>query len=117
MKPEDVEAIAQGEVWSGADAKRLGLVDRFGDLEDAEAAAAKMANLGPNYSTVYIEKQLSFTDRFLMNMADNSDQSRLSALTQLSTPAWYSRVVEATKVLDVFNDPKGLYSFCFCDVR
>jgi protease-4 len=117
MKPEDVEAIAQGEVWTGADAKRLGLVDKFGDLEDAEAAAAKMANLGPNYSTVYIEKQLSFTDRFLMNMAEDSDQSRLSALTQLSTPAWYSRVVEATKVLDVFNDPRGLYSFCFCDVR
>jgi protease IV len=117
MKSEAVEAIAQGEVWTGADAKRLGLVDKFGGLEDAEAAAAKMADLGPNYTVTYIEKGLSFTQRVLMDLAENSDQSRLGALTQLSTPAWYSRVVEATKVLDVFNDPRGLYSFCFCNVR
>jgi protease-4 len=117
MKSADVEAIAQGEVWTGADAKRIGLVDKFGDLQDAVAAAAKMADLSPNYPVTYIEKPLSFTDRFLMGLSENSDQSRLGALTQLSTPAWYSRVVEATKVLDVFNDPRGLYSFCFCDVR
>jgi protease IV len=117
MKPEAVEAIAQGEVWTGADAKHLGLVDKFGDLQDAEAAAAKMADLGPNYEVTYIERGLSFTDRFLMDLAENSQQSRLGALTQLSAPAWYSRVVEATKVLKVFDDPKGLYSFCFCEVR
>ncbi len=62
-----MEAIAQGEVWTGADAKRLGLVDKFGDLQDAVAAAAKMANLAPNYTVTYIERQPSFTDRFLMN--------------------------------------------------
>jgi protease-4 len=116
MKSAAVEAIAQGEVWTGADAKRLGLVDKFGDLQDAEAAAAKMADMGPNYEVTYIERGLSFTDRFLMDLAENS-QSRLGALTQLSTPAWYSRVVEATKVLGVFDDPRGLYSFCFCEVR
>lgn len=117
MKSAAVEAIAQGEVWTGADAKRLGLVDKFGGLEEAEAAAAKMADLGPNYVVTYLEKPLSFTDRFLMDLSENSNQSRFSALTQLATPAWVSRVVEATKALDVFNDPRGLYSLCFCDVR
>jgi protease-4 len=118
MKPEAVEAIAQGEVWTGADAKRLGLVDKFGDLQDAEAAAAKMADLGPNYTVAYLEKPLSFTEKFLMNLAENSNQSR-SALkfSQAAVPMWYSRIMDAAKAMDVFDDPKGLYSFCFCEVR
>jgi protease-4 len=117
MKPEDVEAIAQGEVWTGADAKRIGLVDKFGDLEDAEAAAAKMANLGPNYSVTYIEKQPSFTDRFLMNLAENSESHVAIKLPQAALAPWYTKVMDVAKSLDVFNDPRGLYSFCFCDVR
>lgn len=116
MKSSAVEAIAQGEVWTGADAKRIGLVDKFGGLEDAEAAAAKMADLGPHYQVTYLEKPLSFSQRFFMDLAENSSQSHEGWLTHLTTP-WMSRVVEATKVLDVFSDPKGLYSFCFCEVR
>ncbi|HEY1773908.1 MAG TPA: signal peptide peptidase SppA [Gammaproteobacteria bacterium] len=122
MKSTAVEAIAQGEVWTGADAKRLGLVDKFGDLEDAEAAAAKMADLGPNYTVTYLEKPMSFTDRFLMDLANNSNQSRVSApgaltFSQAAIPMWYSKLMGAAKELGVFDDPKGLYTFCFCDVR
>jgi protease-4 len=117
MKPEDVEAIAQGEVWTGADAKRLGLVDKFGDLQDAEAAAAKMANLGPNYSVTYIEKQPSFTDRFLMNLAENSESHVAIKLPQAALAPWYTKVMDVAKSLDVFNDPRGEYAFCFCDIR
>jgi protease IV len=117
MKSEAVEAIAQGEVWTGADAKRLGLVDKFGGLEDAEAAAAKMADLGPNYTVTYIEKGLSFTQRFLMDLAENSNQSHVTWMAQMSKPAWYSRVMDAAKSLEVFNDPKGMYSYCFCAIR
>ncbi|MEO9894018.1 signal peptide peptidase SppA [Aurantibacter sp.] len=39
------DSIAQGRVWSGVDAKRLGLVDELGNLDDAIAEAAKMSNL------------------------------------------------------------------------
>lgn len=35
MSVEDIHAIAKGRVWSGADAKRLGLVDELGGLSDA----------------------------------------------------------------------------------
>lgn len=117
MKPEAVEAIAQGEVWSGADAKRLGLIDKFGDLQDAEDAAAKLAGLGHNYQVSYMEKQLSFTERFLMNLAENSQDSKLSWMSHLSTPAWYGRVMDVAKSLDVFDDPRGMYSYCFCTVH
>ena len=40
-----VDSLAQGRVWSGVDAKRIGLVDEIGSLEDAIAAAAKMAEI------------------------------------------------------------------------
>lgn len=45
MSVEQVNEIAQGRVWSGVDAKRLGLVDELGNLDDAIAAAAEMAEL------------------------------------------------------------------------
>lgn len=45
MKQEDVKKIAEGRVWSGIDAKRIGLVDVLGNKEDAIEIAAKKANL------------------------------------------------------------------------
>lgn len=42
---EFIDSIAQGRVWIGADAIKVGLVDRIGDLNDAIASAAKMAHL------------------------------------------------------------------------
>jgi protease-4 len=42
---EQVDSIAQGRVWAGTDAKRIGLVDEFGGLKDAIALAAKKANI------------------------------------------------------------------------
>lgn len=41
----EADSLAQGRVWSGIDAKRLGLVDELGNLEDAIAAAAEMADV------------------------------------------------------------------------
>ena len=40
-----VDSIAQGRVWSGVQAKSLGLVDRLGGINDAIASAAKMAKI------------------------------------------------------------------------
>jgi len=37
---KDVEKIAQGRVWAGKTAKELGLIDQFGNLQDAVASAA-----------------------------------------------------------------------------
>ena len=45
MTKAQVDSIGQGRVWSGIDAKKIGLVDEFGGLDKAIAEAAKMANL------------------------------------------------------------------------
>ena len=117
MKVEDVDAIAQGRVWAGSDAKRLGLVDAYGDLDDAVAAAAKLADLGNRYSVDFVEKQPSYLDRLLISMASDSD----GALASLKAPAgpagWYGRLLGLARSLAVFDDPHGVYAYCFCEVR
>ncbi len=45
LPPPRVAEIAEGRVWSGAAARQLGLVDAFGDLDDALLEAAKRAKL------------------------------------------------------------------------
>lgn len=44
--PQQIDAVAQGRVWDGGTARQLGLVDRFGSLDDALAEAARLAKLG-----------------------------------------------------------------------
>lgn len=56
MPQANVDSIGQGRVWSGVEAKNIGLVDEFGGLNDALAAAAKMANV-TKYRVVELPKQ------------------------------------------------------------
>lgn len=46
-KPEDIQPIAQGRVWTGTRAKELGLIDEIGGLDAALAEARKLAKLDP----------------------------------------------------------------------
>ena len=63
-----IDEIAQGRVWAGSDAQRLGLVDRIGGYEDALHAAAKRAGLGKTYEVRVIELDLSLMDQVLVNL-------------------------------------------------
>lgn len=53
---DQVEEIAQGRVWVGGKAVEIGLVDRIGDIEDAVAAAAHMADIADDYHVVEYPK-------------------------------------------------------------
>jgi protease-4 len=58
MTPQHVDEIGQGHVWAGGMARQIGLVDRFGTLDDAIAFAAKQANLsGSDAQPRWIEQQ------------------------------------------------------------
>ena len=52
MNIDSLKAIAEGRIYSGTDAMRLGLVDEMGGLEEAIAFAAKKANIS-NYTLKY----------------------------------------------------------------
>jgi protease IV len=64
-----VDSIAQGRVWIGADAIKVGLVDRIGNLNDAIASAAKMAHL-KGYSIKSYPEPKSFIEDFISGYED-----------------------------------------------
>ena len=77
---EEVHEISQGRVWSGADAKDLGLVDQLGGLQDAVASAAKLAELEDFKVTYHQQKQemnLSLSAISLMLANEHSTLSNL----------------------------------------
>jgi protease-4 len=57
VTPEQLDAVAQGRVWTGAQAKERGLVDRLGGFGDALDAAAQRAKLPKGYRAVYVERE------------------------------------------------------------
>ena len=62
MKTEDVDAIAQGRVWTGVDAQKLGLVDEIGGLDDAIKYAAKLGKTDSYRTENFPEYEKSFED-------------------------------------------------------
>jgi len=67
-KPEEIEAVAQGRVWTGEQALESGLVDELGDLDTAIAAAAKAANLDDGYGTRYLKPHLDWREALAMRL-------------------------------------------------
>lgn len=68
MTIEQVDAVAQGRVWTGQQARDRGLVDQLGTLHDAVEAAARRAGLAEGYKTVYIEPNMSPFAEFLARL-------------------------------------------------
>jgi len=68
---DDVDSIAQGRVWSGNRAIGIGLVDKFGGLQDAVDCAARMAKL-PEYRLREYPEVQSIFDRLLGGAKDNT---------------------------------------------
>ena len=64
---EQVDRIAQGRVWAGTDAQRVGLVDQLGSFSDAVKAAARRAKL-TDYSTKFIEPKLNWAETLAMSL-------------------------------------------------
>ena len=70
LTPQRVDEIGQGRVWDGGTARQLGLVDRFGNLGDAVAEAAKRAKLDPaKVHALYLEKEPSWFEQLVAGFA------------------------------------------------
>jgi len=74
MSKADVDSIAQGRVWSGVDAKRLGLVDLFGGLETAIEIAAKKAGL-TDYRIQSLPYQEDPFQKFMKQLSGDTEAS------------------------------------------
>lgn len=64
MSKSKVNEVAQGRVWTGKQAVRVGLVDKLGGLDDAIAEAAKIAKI-KDYSVTPYPAKTSFVDRLM----------------------------------------------------
>ena len=75
--PEQVDAIAQGRVWDGGTARQIGLVDRFGGLQDAVDEAAMRAGLKPqNVHAEYLEKAPDRWAAFLNDVLRDEEEGK-----------------------------------------
>ncbi|MDX7798275.1 signal peptide peptidase SppA [Aeromonas caviae] len=114
LSPEEAEKAAEGRVWTGQDAKALGLVDEFGNLDDALKAAADLANL-KSWQVTPIAPEESARDKFLRELFDSSAQA-LAPHLQSWLPAGLGKaLLEMNRTLNPltrFNDPQGTYAFC-----
>ena len=72
--PEKIDAVAQGRIWTGAQARERGLVDRLGSFDDAVKTAAQLAKLelkpGEKPRLAYVERDLSRRERLLASLTD-----------------------------------------------
>jgi protease IV len=118
----DIDAIAQGHVWVGTDALRLGLVDHLGSFDEAVQAAARRAKL-TRYAPEFLEPELTLAQQvalalrthaasLLGSAAPDSSGAALAALAQRLNP-----LAREVARLARLNVPNRLYAYCFCEVR
>lgn len=95
MSLQRLQSLAGGRVWTGAQAKQIGLVDELGGLDKAIEIAASKAKLKPgSYKVAIFPKAKSFVDE-LLNSA-TSETSMADRLLAKNIP-WASSVLEVNR--------------------
>ncbi len=109
LKREIVEEIAQGRVWSGAEAQKLGLVDEIGGLDAALAYTAKKAGLGSNYQLTEYPRKRDLSEMISDLLDDMKNASGTHAQGGVVGQI-VERVTTELRALKSFNEPSGLYA-------
>jgi len=87
LSRNDVDAIAQGRVWSGSDAIPIGLVDKIGNLQDAINLAAKMSKSKDYRVTEYPQVKNS-VEQLIDDLMNPNDTETAIKLMTTEFPAW-----------------------------
>jgi protease IV len=112
--PEQVDAIAQGRVWAGGTARQIGLVDRYGGMDDALAEAAKRAGLkADGWHAVYIEPQPSFAGTLIGGLMPKR-ASVAAPMDIFAQAAWQQQlfIQRIAADLDMLTGVKGVQARC-----
>ncbi len=104
-----VDSIAQGRIWSGADALKIGLVDRLGGLQDAIDCAAKMAKL-KKYSTRTYPERPTLMEQILGGKEDPNTAKIILPGGQFS-PEQAALVKEYQLLQNLANQPQARLPF------
>jgi protease-4 len=120
---EQVNEIAQGRVWAGSDAQRVGLVDHLGSFDDAVKAAARRAKLS-DYAAEILEPELTWAQQLALQLksraaiavahlsAGDRSLAQVAQLAQRLDP-----LTREVARLSRFSVPNRLYAYCFCELR
>ncbi|MEI6381654.1 MAG: signal peptide peptidase SppA [Cyanobacteriota bacterium ELA615] len=103
LDKEKVKTIAQGRVWSGQQAQKIGLVDQIGGLDQAIKYTAKLAKLGNNWQLQEYPQVKSWTNTFF----ETIPQSTINSVDTPVTQTW--KMFEKNWLS--LNDPQGVYLF------
>ena len=100
--PQQIDAIAQGRVWDGGTARQIGLVDRFGGLEDAIAEAARLAKVDPAKARAYrIEKEPDKFAQFVQSIVEREEDDKGNSRDMLARQAMLQRHWAMQAISDV----------------
>ncbi len=109
-----VAEIAQGRVWSGTAAKKIGLVDEIGGLNEAIAHSAKLAKLGNNWQLREYPRLSSFEERFFGAAKDKVHALITDRQSQelLSHPLGTElhKLKQELEMFQNMKDPRGIYA-------
>jgi len=105
---EQVEQIAQGRVWSGDDALKVGLVDNIGGLEDAIAHAAEKVGLGEDFTLIQIPDGKDVSELLEELLGGDLGQEPLTLLGPFSRSL--RQLKQDLSILGSLNDPRGIYA-------
>ena len=119
---EDVDEVARGRVWIASDAQRLGLVDELGNLEDALASAAALADLSDgDYEVEYFRKDLSLAERIALEFVSMAAPITRAVNIGPRLPEAFQKILDVAaepfRAVDTLNDPRDIYLYCFCETR
>jgi len=99
MRVADVDSIAQGRVWTGAQAVKIKLVDKLGTLDDAVAEAARRAGV-KRYDVMRAPAPLSWIDQLMESTTSDYMENRVrSALGAYYEPLMFLESLEGSNAL------------------
>jgi protease IV len=117
---EQVDAIAQGRVWAGADARRLGLVDQLGSFNDAVKAAARRAKL-TDYAPEFLEPEHTWAQELALQLKSRAAHALFRAspgeLALAQVVQRFDPLTREVERLSRFSVPNRLYAYCFCEAQ
>ncbi|MCD2518668.1 signal peptide peptidase SppA [Massilia sp. G4R7] len=122
--PAKIDEVGQGRVWTGAQARERGLVDRLGSYRDALNTAAKAAKLGADYRVAYIERPVGKLERFLNMMGASTAQAiniqvKLGLLENALPAGPVAKVAQDMAWLNEVADgrkPFAAITHCLCEM-
>ena len=121
MDKQAVDLIGQGQVWTGVDALENGLIDELGSFEDAIRAAAELAELEEGeYGKKQIKTELSPSEQMVLDFLALAKGVGIDPASLVGKPtiiqSFANRLQKLLAQVTQFNDPKGVYLHCFCEI-